>query len=1148
MGLRWRWCLLTGALLSGFVQPSNAFAAPSTVESIREGVWVVRDESGNWGGSTMGITHQRGPHYWAKKVLDLSAVPEDVWAGASEVRLSAYFCVRDYSWRELPAANGLDEAFEIVVNDVAHRIPTNSGLPVYDEKLPMGEFMRWHDFPLPKEAFVRGENTILFRMTAPEGKKPDDYLYLGIDNTAAGGNSWVRFGEGQEWRQDQLTVPGGAGEYMVRLYLLSGSRTLQAVWLPGEQRTDGTRGLIAYAGSHGADTRVEWAPLRIDPLEPVTVVIETTQESGFAASWLDESGAVKEPSLTSQGARLEAALSPPLPFRPSGIRLDKSVPVSSVTITASESYHPQPERVDMTPAIAPPAGGAAARAASCRIDATGALLENDSLSCRFELADGRLRLVSLYNEWAAAEMVRAPGDSALFLVEIESARLAGSRDFVCTALPPMTDRQGFTATLVHEPSGLSAALSVWVDTELRMGLTFSNVSDHAAVFKAAFPHLSGLAISEDPAGDYYFFPWGGGIFSGAPALIRRGYGDHAALYQLMDLYSPARGAGLAIRSTDADGRHKVLALRKHIPGKAEMNGDAANTPTSDEYKWTANLPQTPGTGFAFEYLRRTRQPGESFVLKDAALSAHPGDWRGPMKSYAEWCHQVWAFRALSSLRGVVNMIAAGWGQSPLFRDGAYRTDFIQPRCDCIELMSWWEWSELGPWRTPWDQLEARLGEATYNRYRPYFVEDPVTGKTMYPINRGDYDGYNQRWGGLPAFQEAVKAYRGMGPLVTLYTDPILACDNSRCGQQWGKLWGIVQPNGEYSTNYESWNMCHEVAEYRQYVADTMRRVMQETDADGIRLDEYGHGGAACFSTLHKHTFAEPGCTEWLRCIAETTRMVRRAMDEVKPGSVLTTEHPGYDYLMQCMEGCITYDLTVQATPLRPLECNLQRFFFPECKAFELDHRGADPDHHKRLWNGVASFGAYYPEDMDAVLRENIDVFEGAPCEPLAPTLARHIYANRFGAGPKTIHTLYNATGMSFFGPVLALDLASDEHLFDLLHGRELEPVADGRGAVVDVFLERGGVTCIARFPKRISVQSDGADIVVSVAGDVPEGARVAVCDARGLRLAEAPIVESTAGFVRAELPMDRPAVCIKLMNGGVLVDAVAVPSSKSGIL
>ncbi|MCP4640735.1 MAG: hypothetical protein GY851_09895, partial [bacterium] len=344
-------------------------------------------------------------------------------------------------------------------------------------------------------------------------------------------------------------------------------------------------------------------------------------------------------------------------------------------------------------------------------------------------------------------------------------------------------------------------------------------------------------------------------------------------------------------------------------------------PTSDEYKWTNSLPQTAGIGLTFEYLRRTRGPGESFAAKDVALKAHAGDWHVPMQAYADWCHEAWPFRPRpSALTPMVNMIAAGWGQSPLFRDGAYRTDFVQPRCDCIELMSWWEWADLGPWRTPWDQLEEKLGEAQYKRYRSYYVEDPVTGMTMYPINRGDYDGYNKRWGGLPALQKAIQKYREMGAVPTLYTDPLLACDNSKCGRQWGKLWGIVQPDGEYRTHYHSWNMCHDVAEYRQYVADTMRRVMAETGADGIRLDEYGHRGAACFNKQHEHTFAEWGCTEWQRCIAETTKMVRQAMDEVKPDSVLTTEHPGYDYLMQFMEGCITYDLTVQATPLRPLEC------------------------------------------------------------------------------------------------------------------------------------------------------------------------------------------------------------------------------------
>ncbi|MFH1922098.1 MAG: hypothetical protein ABIP48_19705 [Planctomycetota bacterium] len=104
-----------------------AEVSPSAVESVAENVLQVRDEAGNWGGSTMGITHQRGPHYWAKKVLDLSGVSDEAWARVTEIRLSAFFCVRDYSWHDLPAANGLDEAIELVVNGEVHRIPTGDG-------------------------------------------------------------------------------------------------------------------------------------------------------------------------------------------------------------------------------------------------------------------------------------------------------------------------------------------------------------------------------------------------------------------------------------------------------------------------------------------------------------------------------------------------------------------------------------------------------------------------------------------------------------------------------------------------------------------------------------------------------------------------------------------------------------------------------------------------------------------------------------------------------------------------------------------------------------------------------------------------------------------------------------------------------------
>ena len=108
----------------------------------------------------------------------------------------------------------------------------------------MASVMRWHDFVLAKDEIRRGPNEIIFRMAPVEGKSPDDYLYLGIDNTARGGNSFVRFGASSPWRQDALTVPGGRGEYMVRLYLLSGPRSVKVRWKPVDAGLDDPRNVI----------------------------------------------------------------------------------------------------------------------------------------------------------------------------------------------------------------------------------------------------------------------------------------------------------------------------------------------------------------------------------------------------------------------------------------------------------------------------------------------------------------------------------------------------------------------------------------------------------------------------------------------------------------------------------------------------------------------------------------------------------------------------------------------------------------------------------------------------------------------------------------------------------------------------------------
>jgi hypothetical protein len=1140
-----------------FLSITAAHAVPSIVEAVMPGVYVVRDDTGNWPGDNAGngIAHMVAPQYQAKKVLDMSDLPEAQWQQTQQVRLSACFCVRDYSWHDLAKPNGLDESYEVVVNGKVHTYPTNGGAPVMRED--RGLDCEWYDFVLPKEEFVRGPNEIIFRKAPTINKPaPDDYLYLGIDNSQKRGNSSVTF-DGKNWTQAQLTVPGGNGEYMVRLYLLTRDTHATVEWHPGSATPlRDEADLILYSGARGAkatgeglplpdgaQARLEWDPARLDSLVPVKVSTEAAGQ--IVLQWLDPDGKPVDAAKGTGAVSVELPV--PRSLKPSGLVITANgagVVLKGVTLDLGLSYHPLPARIDMCPQIAKPVGKPADRTPSCDVSTSarppaGTIinLRNSSLSCRFSIDSGHhLRLTSLYDELSASQIVRDPYKVPILLIESGGKRYAGSSDFELQSIRKCPG--GFVAALALRDPAMRAELRATIaDDGLHIGLTVTNGGLKPLDFKVAFPCLSGLAVSDKPEDDSYFFPWGGGIISSAPTVIRRGYGDHAAIYQMMDLFSPARGAGLSIRADDRDGRYKVLALRKSIPGKPELGGDQATTPTTAEYKWTNPLEAVPGTGVAYEYLRRTRAPGESFSPADAVITAHTGDWHVAMKAYADWAHRAWKFRPYPSrLAPVLNMIATGWGQDILFRDGKYRTDFLTPGTDCIELMSWWDWSPVGPWGTPIDKIREVMGEAAWKSWEPYIVKDPVTGKMMWNNQPGDYDGYNAQFGGLPAFRKAVQACKDRGVLTTLYTDPIRMDGNSKIGKAHGKEWDVVLPDGSFAKGYDVWNPCHDVAEYRQWVADTMKRVMRETGADGIRLDEYGHGGWACFSKLHKHTFAEPGCQEWLRGIAETTKLVRAAMDEVDPKTVLTTEHPGYDFLMQFIDGCITYDLDVQGTPLRPLECNIQRFYFPECKAYELDYMGRDPLHRKRFWNAVASFGAYYPPAMDRILRQNADVFASRDCDPLIQGAAAQVYVNRFGSGPKTIFTLYNATGHTFDGAALRVPLKAGEHLFDLLNCAPCETEKRADGIYLKTYLPRDQVICVARLPQALAISRRGASVDVAAKRD--GGDRAVVCSAAGDELASAPIREGRCVIDLSKLTADAKPACVKLMHGAMMVDVV----------
>jgi hypothetical protein len=803
--------------------------------------------------------------------------------------------------------------------------------------------------------------------------------------------------------------------------------------------------------------------------------------------------------------------------------------------------------VDLAPLLSEPAGQAAPRAPRCERDADTITLANATLRCRFTTADRRLALRSLYNEFTAREMLLQPGLPALFTVDAKGKRYAGSRDFDLQSLSPVDT--GFTARLHNSELGLEVVLQATIDSEgLRLAATFANVGTQALDFRVAFPCLSGLRLSDQTQDDYYYFPWGGGVFSNRPTVMRLGYGDSQALWQVMDVFSPARGGGVYLRVDDAEGFNKTMSLRKVTPGQPEQVADQymRNT-TRPEYLWSSSsLASAEGTGLAVEYLRRTRQPGQSYTPPPAVLAAHAGNWKAAMSAYSAWAHRVWRWRPYPSrLKPVANLGIGGWPDAPLFANGKYRDDFLKPRMDAVELCSWWEWSKLGPGGVPF----AQLSPATAKEIAPYLVADPVSGETLYMGTSTDYAAYNDRFGGLAAFRQAIAANRRPDKLITLYTDPFrLDAFNNETGRRFGRKWNFVDVSGKATLNGGASNPCYYLPEAQDWLVATIRRVLTETGADGIRLDEVGHPYGACFAPDHTHVaYQEPGLNEWNKAVADTVRRVRAGMDDVNPAAVLMVEHPGYDYLLAAVDGSISYDLSLMDTwgnptpeSVRGLEVNLQRFYFPECKVFELCLYGRDPEQKRRFWNGVGSFNLLLPTPYHNLYRDNADVYASRDCEALVPTLAPRVYANRFTAGPKTFFHLYNATGKDFSGPVLTAVTPAGSHLFDMLGGQELAAV--GTPPTLALSLKPDDVACVALLPALLNVTREG-DLLRVSAKVTPAAQRLAVCGLDGGPLLFQDLVdgENRIDLRRVPTVAAPPPAVLKLLDAsGQLLDLAAI--------
>lgn len=687
-----------------------------------------------------------------------------------------------------------------------------------------------------------------------------------------------------------------------------------------------------------------------------------------------------------------------------------------------------------------------------RIKDKQATLDNGALRLTFSWQK-KFQLKSIYSYEAKKNLVSDPDKMRFFVIRIND------KDYDiqnCRFQSYKKLNDGIRFVFAVPDNQLTAVLEIRsAGYEFICNLRLLSSTDKVVKFKTVFPCLDGLKLSANTAGDYYLFPSHGGLISNAPCYRREPYGYGSCLFQISDIFSPECGAGFYLRAADPTGLYKHFVIRKS--GKTDKRDIALkNWPIGGRINLSMQyfnaLRDVPGTTLAIDYIERECRKGKPVVYPSAAIGAHAGDWKKAMEIYAKWSHSVWPRRKEASPVAAVWNLQAGMGASePLIK--YYKSKF-PARSDMLEINGYWDVANKNSWGAP-------LTEA-----KGWIFKDPATGKLAISFNRGDYDGYNPQWGGLPALREFIAGLKSQGKLVTLYTVPMIGHSETKLAKKYCPQWSIINPDwhfrNKYKDNplipkdppgllihYNAYRMCMENPEYADWVVKNLVRLVKETGADGFRMDEFGICGEICLSEMHKHWSGyRKGHPGHQQAVAIMLRQLRNEMDkEVGKEKILMTEFIGSDMLNAPVDGALSWQVTTNDFIANPAPVNLFRFYFPSCKIFEIDEakKGAASREEWRywLWNGVGVYNSgQYPAKVWQLLHDNNDAFAFGKAHALVESLDKYIMINRFDAeNGKKIYTLLNVSPNTFYGGAMAAE--SDKEYQELLDNIPLV-VKDGK--------------------------------------------------------------------------------------------------------
>ncbi len=444
-------------------------------------------------------------------------------------------------------------------------------------------------------------------------------------------------------------------------------------------------------------------------------------------------------------------------------------------------------------------------------------------------------------------------------------------------------RTALTLTMAHTASALQFHIEVSLadgDCGADWSLTVRNTGSQSHALMTAFPHISGLQLGASRETNRSLMLASFGTPDVKAWTDGGGFYGRETSMQWEAVYDPPRNEGLGFIVMDPDLRPKLI--RRAAPS-------------------TMSVLYVPAQRLA---------SGEEFKYPSTRIIVHKGNWRVVARRYHEWFEKTFAVRRHPAWLSDLDLFVGPW----------------IPNADAVTKSK----AQLEDARRAGQPIPALF---TSFRDLPFMYLDDCydakewaqynEGVAVHPETYGAYmsDGtfeFRTDLGGAAAMREGVERAHRIGRRVIFYVagysvlkdSAIFAgsnIDDWKLMDTPGHMWDIGYPNGI--------SVCPGYLPRQEQLAQTCKRILAESDADGIRLDELGTF-VPCHNPAHHH--ASP--YDSLRWHRELLRKVRAAMDEVNPDTILGTEGPidffreSCDYALQMFQSGFDIDAMRVAVP------------------------------------------------------------------------------------------------------------------------------------------------------------------------------------------------------------------------------------------